>query len=82
MHVLVFPGWYPSRIDELSGDFIQRHMVALSHQCKVSVVIGIKDNNVLKSERITLINGNLTEYYFYYPSGNGIKAIEHFIGLL
>ena len=35
MHILVFPGWYPSNVDALSGDFIQRHMHACLPKLKL-----------------------------------------------
>jgi glycosyltransferase involved in cell wall biosynthesis len=76
MHILVFPGWYPTRLDELSGDFIQRHMQAIALKCKVTVVIPVKDENINKVERVEAVNGNLTEIYIYYPSLASIQSID------
>ncbi len=68
MHIVVFPGWYPCRMDKLSGDFIQRHMDAISEFTQVTVVFPVKDGSVSKVEEIIVDKGNLKEIYIYYPS--------------
>lgn len=82
MHIVVFPGWYPSKIDKLSGDFIQRHMHALALYCRVSVVIPVKDHSIHKKEIVTIENGNLTEYYTYYPSLSFIKWVDGLLSFI
>jgi len=82
MHILVFPGWYPGRLDELSGDFIQRHMRAIALKCKVTVVIPVKDETINKVERVEAVNGNLREIYIYYPSLTSIKSIDVFLSFI
>lgn len=68
MHILVFPGWYPSRLDKFSGDFIQRHLQAISQYCKVTVFYAAKDKSIKTAEEIVVVEGNLTQVYHYYPS--------------
>ncbi len=82
MHVIVFPGWYPSRIDWLSGDFIQRHLQAISQQVHVTVVIPVKDNNIKKAEKVMLKKDGLTEIYYYYPPFTTIKWLGSLLSFL
>ena len=82
MHIIVFPGWYPSRIDWLSGDFIQRHMEAIAQQVNVTVVIPVKDENIKKAEKIVEIKDGLTEIYYYYPSVTTIKWLDSLLSFL
>ncbi len=82
MHIVVFPGWYPSRGDALSGDFIQRHMNAIALKCKVTIIIPIKDNSVTKGEKVVHENENLTEIFHYYSSVTSIKWLESFISFI
>jgi glycosyltransferase involved in cell wall biosynthesis len=82
MHIVVFPGWYPNRNDELSGDFIQRHMHAIAQFCDVSVVIPIKDEKIKNQEKIKVEKGRLTEIYYYYPSFSSLKWLDSFLSFI
>lgn len=82
MHIVVFPGWYPSKVDKLSGDFIQRHMYAIAQHCRVSVVFPVKDHSIKKRDIVTHKNGNLTEVYYYYPSLSSIKWLDNLLSFL
>lgn len=82
MHIVVFPGWYPNRIDKLSGDFIQRHLQAISLNCRVSVVIPVKDHSIKKAEQVVVSNGNLTELYYYYPSLSSMKWMDGLLSFI
>jgi glycosyltransferase involved in cell wall biosynthesis len=71
--ILFLPSWYPSRLDAFTGDFIQRHALALSLFMPVHVVFIVKDRNksLAKSIRIEeKTTGNLTETIIYYTSKN------------
>ena len=82
MHILVFPGWYPGRTDKLSGDFIQRHLHAISQNCKVSVIIPVKDSNIKKTEKVKIINENIDELYYYYPSISSVEWLDNLLSFI
>ena len=67
--VLKLCGWYPSRVDALSGDFVQRQAIAISRQVKTVVLFAQKDpgikNRVIELDKRQ--DGNLYEYIYYYP---------------
>jgi glycosyltransferase involved in cell wall biosynthesis len=77
MHIAVFPGWYPSKVDKLSGDFIQRHMYAIAPNCRISVVFPVKDHSIKKKDIVINRSGNLTEFYYYYPSLSSFKWLDN-----
>ena len=52
LHVLFLCSWYPSRVDPLNGDFVQRHAEAVSTNHKVSVLHVISDKNLKKDIEI------------------------------
>ena len=68
MQVLWLTSWYPSEIDKFSGDFIQRHALAIAGFCKVHVIHVIKDNKNTGTHlrREKKITGNLIEEIIYY----------------
>ncbi len=82
MHIVVFPGWYPTRADALSGDFIQRHIHAIASKCRVTVIIPVKDNSVKQGEKVVCEKGDLSEIFFYYPPTTSVKWIESLISLI
>lgn len=82
MHVVFFPGWYPNRIDAHSGDFIQRHVHAIAPSARLSVVFPAKDNSISKTENTVIENEQLTEYFYYYPSLNGIKWMDNLVSFI
>jgi hypothetical protein len=51
--VLKLCGWYPSRVDALSGDFVQRQAIAISRQVKTVVLFAQKDP-AMKGRQIEL----------------------------
>lgn len=82
MHIVVFPGWYPNRIDKLSGDFIQRHLRAIALHCRVTAVIPVKDKSISKVETQVVQTGNLTEIYCYYPSLTHVKWLDNVLSFI
>jgi glycosyltransferase involved in cell wall biosynthesis len=82
MHVVVFPGWYPNKTDRLSGDFIQRHIQAISQSCRVTVIIPVKDRSIEKAFSTKSVEGNLTELYFYYPSSSSIELLDNLLSFI
>ncbi len=69
--ILVLPSWYPSKLDKFDGDFVQRHVQAISLFCKQYVIYVVKDKEgiiandykIEKSETDTI-----TEIIVYYKS--------------
>ncbi|MES2647172.1 MAG: glycosyltransferase [Bacteroidota bacterium] len=76
-YVLKFCGWYPSRIDSLSGDFVQRHAIAISKHIKTVVLFAQKDPGLKgnKVEQVVFNNGNLYEYIYYYPKKSWLDKL-------
>jgi glycosyltransferase involved in cell wall biosynthesis len=71
--ILWLPGWYPSKIDAFTGDFIQRHAKALALFAPVHVLFIVRDKNRVVTNSVHVeerINGNLTETIIYYASNN------------
>lgn len=62
-------GWYPSRVDALSGDFVQRQAIAISGQYKTVVLFAQKDPALPgnKIDPVVSRRGDLHEYIYYYP---------------
>lgn len=67
--VLKLCGWYPSRIDALSGDFVQRQAIAIAQNVKTVVLFAQKDAAMKGAgfELVKRAEGNLYEYIYYYP---------------
>ena len=71
--ILYLPSWYPSDVDVFTGDFIQRHALALSLFMPVHVVFIVKDKNKTPAKAIRIeekTTGNLIETIIYYTSKN------------
>jgi glycosyltransferase involved in cell wall biosynthesis len=83
--VLFLPSWYPSRLDAFTGDFIQRHAVALSQFIPVHVVFIIRDKNKSITDSIKIEenhSGNLTETIIYFACKNyHLRFIDKLIAL-
>jgi len=62
--------WYPNRLDNFDGDFIQRHARAVALYCKVHVIYVKKDESMQPGTSliVTAESGNLTEEIIYYNS--------------
>src|SRR4051812_19461898 len=80
MKILWLAGWYPSKVQALSGDFIERHAQAsalYNHICVIHVVKDTtqKSRNVVIEKRI--YSENLIAFIYYYPSfQNYGKAVD------
>lgn len=83
--ILVLPSWYPSKIDQFSGDFIQRHVKAISLFRTQYVIYVIKDERGKFTSDVTteeMVMDNYTEKIIYYhlkKTGIGIldKLLSH-----
>ncbi len=70
LKVLFWPGWwYPSRIDPLSGIFIQRHALAVSAFCDVAVLYIVPDPGLARKRVVetTSENGLRVTRIFFRP---------------
>ena len=47
--ILWLTSWYPNRMDEFDGDFIQRHAKAVALFCRVHVIFVVKATNKLRA---------------------------------
>jgi glycosyltransferase involved in cell wall biosynthesis len=83
--ILFLPSWYPSDVDAFTGDFIQRHALALSLFMRVHVVFIVKDKSKTFAKSIRVeekTTGNLTETIIYYTSKNyGVGFIDRFMSI-
>jgi glycosyltransferase involved in cell wall biosynthesis len=78
LKILWLPAWYPSKIDFLNGDFVQRHASAVSKYADVIVLFAIKDTslfNVNTKVDIEEENG-LFVYKGYYNTSTKNKIFK------
>ena len=81
--LLVLPSWYPSEVDPSSGDFIQRHVEAMSLYKNEYVLYVVKDEQgiITKKEKSVVTNKNnfSEEIIYYHPPKTGLKLLDKFI---
>jgi glycosyltransferase involved in cell wall biosynthesis len=80
--VLWLVSWYPNRLDNFDGDFIQRHARAVALYCRVHIIYVKKDDNLPAGTTSTEKSGSgtLTEEIIYYNrSVTGIKLLDKFL---
>ncbi len=78
-YVLLIPGWFPSKVNFLAGDFIERHARAASTYFPVKVLFVVKDDSLKAGEAKLVykkISDNYETYIYYYSSAHKIKAVE------
>ena len=74
-HILYLPGWFPSRRDPYSGDFIKRHAEAASIYDRITVLFTAVDDKIKEPEIVhEIVNENLSVYIFYYPANRGVLS--------
>lgn len=74
-YILQIAGWYPSRNDPFTGDFVQRHAHSIALYEKVIVLVLVKDPAVkdqLVDVRISE-EGRLIEYIVYYAASGPLE---------
>ncbi|HXO77356.1 MAG TPA: glycosyltransferase, partial [Puia sp.] len=83
-YILKLAGWYPSRVDEYNGDFIQRHAASISLYEKVIVLFLVKDKTLRPghSEVRRSGEGNLIEYIVYYGAGGPLEKMRSLVRYL
>jgi hypothetical protein len=81
--ILVLPSWYPSKINLFAGDFIERHVKAISLYSRQYVIYVIKDDQDKYAPGITskeMAFDNYTEKIIYYKvNKTGISLLDKLI---
>lgn len=78
--IVVLPSWYPNKLDQFGGDFIQRHVKAISLFRNQYIIFVVKDEhgkitNSISTEVVT--GDNYTEKIIYYNvKKTGIKLLD------
>ncbi len=77
-NVLWLASWYPSRVDNFTGDFIERHAHAVSAFDKLTVLYIVKDETLEagKYEMEKTTPDNCTVYRVYYGKKSNNSLIE------
>jgi len=84
-HILALASWYPSRIFIDNGDFIQRHLQAISLLNNVTLIHAVKDKNLQKDyEILDSTNKGIREIIIYFKPSvfrpfNLIKQIKAYL---
>jgi glycosyltransferase involved in cell wall biosynthesis len=83
-YALLIPGWFPSKVNFLAGDFIERHARAASLYFPVKVLFVVKDNslpfgqNKLEQHQIS---DNYETFIYYYSSASRSTVIEKIVSV-
>jgi glycosyltransferase involved in cell wall biosynthesis len=83
INVLWLASWYPNRVDKFSGDFIERHAIAVSRYVKLTVLFIVKDES-LKGHEVEVDKTeatNLTVYKVYYGNSKLGGPLEKIFSL-
>jgi glycosyltransferase involved in cell wall biosynthesis len=71
--ILWLASWYPSKVDPLTGDFIERHAKAASLFNDITVLFVMKDKEGANRKEIIHYGNNLRAWIYYYRSWGGIQ---------
>jgi len=84
--IVVLPSWYPNKLDKFAGDFIQRHVKAISALRSQYVIYVVKDEFAKITNDVfidTIKESHYTEKIIYYHSKKtGIKYVDKFLSQL
>ncbi len=75
-YLLKLCGWYPNKVDEFTGDFVQRHAQSIAIFRKVICIHIIKSSSIsnIKIEKNT--TKNVIEYIGYYPQKKYLDKLQ------
>jgi glycosyltransferase involved in cell wall biosynthesis len=80
--ILVLPSWYPSEVDSTSGDFVQRHIEAISGYSQQYVIHVIKDEHARVTKNIKEVFNQKNNYrelvIYYHIKKTGITLLDQF----
>jgi glycosyltransferase involved in cell wall biosynthesis len=78
-YALIIPGWFPSKVNFLAGDFIERHAKAAALYFPVKVLFVVKDNTLpfgkIRSEH-QQASANYEAFIYYYSSHSSSRLFE------
>ncbi len=81
-HILYLPKWYPHRYDPMPGLFIERHGIAVSEHCLVTVLYVHQDDN-LKRKSFEVVHSTdeplPTVRIYYRKSNTGIGLVDKMV---
>jgi glycosyltransferase involved in cell wall biosynthesis len=84
--IVVLPSWYPNRLDRFAGDFIQRHVSAISALRFQYIIYVVKDEYATITKKVfedTIETDRFIEKIIYYhPTKTGIKIIDKLLSQL
>lgn len=84
-NILWLPSWYPGKLDAYTGDFIQRHAIALSAFVPVNVLYIVRDKNKLVTDSVKIEevqHGKLSEtIIYYYSPPHPIGIIDKYLSI-
>ncbi len=63
--------WYPSRVDEQNGNFIQRHVEAIAAHIPCTVIYAVSDPSITEIGLSENHQENLLEIIAYFPKQSG-----------
>ena len=69
MNVFWLPGWYPNKLEPLTGDFIQRHARAVALYRNVQVIYFVRDKDGIVTKDVleeNFVSDRLNERIVYY----------------
>lgn len=79
-NILVLPSWYPSKLDVFAGDFVKRHVEAISKFYPQHVIFIVKDEHGAVTKNVLETKSefeNYTEVIIYYHiRKTGIRIID------
>jgi len=81
LHILFLCSWFPSRVNPLSGDFVQRHAEAVATKHKVTIIHAITDENLQSNieVEITTVNNIKVVIGYIRKFKNPISKYFYFI---
>jgi glycosyltransferase involved in cell wall biosynthesis len=78
-YALLIPGWFPSEVNFLAGDFIERHARAASEYFPVKVLFIIKNESLLPGTimlRHVVHTPNYETFIYHYASSSSSRRLQ------
>lgn len=79
MQVIWLCSWYPNKVDQFRGDFIQRQAIAVSAYATIDLVhVVFCDRD---ADEINIVNSRLTEHIFYRTKKSKLTEWKNLFGI-